>query len=232
MLTKTSNLFIVILSALVFTSCQKEFSIEDGVSPNNGGGATDCKSCSYYPMCNGSKYDYVDTIQGNASERNAVITVVKDTVIAGKTFTKLTAGDGFFNYYNCTNGESRIIAYNATGMQGTTADVIDLIMIKANQPVNSTWTDIVVNQGNQNVEFRNTIAEKGISRKVLDKDFTDVIRVRVITGIELPQPVGFFAFTQTDYYFAKNIGLIEAVVIDINSETVLQHTVLKSYSIP
>ncbi len=233
MFTKLNKILFSLLLTLILTSCQKEFSNENGGVSNGGGGfLINCKSCSYFPVCSGNKYTYNDTIMGNLSVRNVVMDVIKDTVIDGKPFNKYTAGDGLFAYYNCTNGESRNIVYNAVGMGGTQADKIDLIMIKAEQPVNATWTDIVKNQADQNVEFRSTIIEKGISRMVLEKNYSDVIHVKTISGIDLPQPIGFFAFTESDYYFAKNIGLIEAIITDINSATILQHTVVKSYMIP
>lgn len=232
MLTKHINLISIILFTLCLTSCQKELSFENSNSSNGNGSSSDCKGCNYFPLCKGSTYNYSDTILGVVSERNAVYDIIKDTTIAGKTFVKYTTGDGSFAYYNCSNGESRNIVYNAIGMQNTLADKIDLIMIKENAPVGASWIDVVTNQMNQEIEYRDTIMEKGISKTVIDKNFADVIHVKTISGVVLPQPIGFFPFTQSDYYFAKNVGLVDAVTTDINSATVIQHTVLKSYSIP
>ncbi len=223
---------VAFFSMILLTSCQKELTFENSGPSGGGSSSSNCKSCNYFPVCNGSAYTYLDTIMGNPSERKATYTVIKDTTIDAKTFVKYTVGDGNFSYYNCTNGESRGIAYNAIGLQGNMVDKLDIIMLKENAPVGANWISSAINQQNQEIQFRDTIVAKNISKTVSAKNFTDVILVKVIAGINLPQPFDFFPFIQTDYYFAKNVGLIEMIATDINSATIIQHTVLKEYKIP
>ena len=63
------------------------------------------------------------------------------------------------------------------------------------------------------------------------KTYTDVIHVYTETGISIPI-IGFIVTNTSDYYYASGIGLIEAIISDPNSGTVLEHRALNSYFVP
>ena len=235
---KTKLCYLLILS-LVFISCKKELSLEHSTSSGGSsggsggtGGNTGCKDCIYIPMCDGSWYTYNDTLIGTAQIATDTLRYVKDSTISGLSFKKFTSATGQNSTFtNCNNGVSRIISYNPIGVGGTTVSVIDITLLKAGLPINGTWTDIVNNPTGQQVQYIDSIKEKNVSRVVNGVTYPDVIHVFVTTGIEFPI-LGFFVTNTTDYYYAKGVGLIEAIIIDPNSGTVLQHRTLKTYFIP
>ncbi|MFT3933381.1 MAG: hypothetical protein QM726_07200 [Chitinophagaceae bacterium] len=228
-----------IIIAFIFSSCQKQLQFDTadtGNNNNNGnntGSSSDCKACVYFPMCDGSQYSYIDTISGAASVRTSTIKIAKDTTIDSKSFQKVYTAESpsTYQYYNCTDGLTRIIAYNGTTLNGNTITVIDLRLISANQPVGTTWTDKITNPLGQEVDYVNTIKSKGISKTVNGQTFSDVIFVEVETGVNAP-PIGYFNTNITEYYYAKGVGLVETVLRDATTGAIFQHSVIKSYKLP
>jgi len=234
---KTKLFYLLLLSGLFF-SCQKELSIENGSGSSGGGGGTGggsssvCKDCIYIPMCDGSWFTYNDTLMGTAQVLTDTLKYIKDTTISNLVFRKFTSATiQNSTYTNCSSGTTRIITYNAVGAGGSSVSKINLTMLKASQPVNTTWTDTIINPTGQPVLYTDSIKEKGISRTVNGKTYSNVIHVYVETGIDLPF-LGFFITNTTDYYYASGVGLIEAIIADPNSGTILEHRALKSYFIP
>ncbi|MEO6316233.1 MAG: hypothetical protein ABIU63_14570 [Chitinophagaceae bacterium] len=237
---KICLLFLAIIS---LTACQKELSFETAGTASGGGGtaggggtggasSTDCKSCMYMPVCDGAAYTYADTSLSVASLVVDSFRFVKDTIIDNKTFVKIySPSTKTDTYYNCTDGATRVIAYNASTVGGNNVSLADITFIKANLPVGATWQDKLKNPSGQEVTYSSKITEKGIKRVVNGQVFNDVIHVTMESGLDIPL-VGFTTFTATDYYFAKGIGLIETITKDPNSGTVIQHRALKDYYIP
>ena len=238
-----AKLFYFFVVSVILVSCQKELSVENngsGGGSTGGGGGTGggtggnagCKDCIYIPMCDGSWYTYNDTLVGTAQVVTDTLKYVKDTTISNLTFKKFNSVTSpNSTYTNCTNGVTRIIGYNAVGAGGSTVSVIDLTMLKANSPTNTTWTDIIVNPTGQQVQYIDSIREKGVSRVVNGVTYPDVIHVFVTTGIDIPV-LGLFVTNTTDYYYDRGVGLIEAVINDPNSGMILEHRTIKAYFIP
>jgi hypothetical protein len=211
----------LVLSSILFASCQKEL---DGVingpttggGSGTGGGATgECKECIYLPICDGSVYKYVDTVVSigqppTITNYNYTLRVLSDTTIDGVTFKKTKNEDATLNtisYYNCSNGVSKSINYNAVSTGGTSVTEIRQVLLKANAPVGETWTNSI-NYSGQTVVFTNKIFQKGISRTVNGVTYNDVIVVKVdgevsALGTVIPFSTGF-------NYVAKGIGAIES----------------------
>ena len=228
-----TNLFLILMSTLFLGSCQKEVSLEKSTgSGGSGSGLVACKDCIYIPMCDGSWYTYNDTLLGTAQIATDTLRFVKDTTISSLAFKKfLSVAQQSNSYANCNNGISRVIAYNAVGAGGSSVTKIDITMLKANLAVNGAWTDTIVNPAGQQVLYTSTLEEKGVSRTVNGKVFADVMHVYVETGIDVPG-FGFFLTNTSDYYYAKGVGLIEAIIEDPSSGTLLQHRAIKAYFIP
>ena len=230
--------FIAVL-VLIASSCQKELSFDNsGVSGGGttggttGGTSTDCKACVYMPVCNGAYYTFYDTLPGSTSITTDTFRVIKDTSIAGKTFVKVFSPlTQAYNYYNCTDGATRVIGYNKTTQAGNTIILADVTFIKANLPVGGTWQDNFNNPLGQPVVYNSKIAAKSISRTINGKVFPDVIHVYTEAGIDVPI-LGFTVVGVTDYYFAKGVGLVEAVLTNPATGTIDQHRVIKDYYIP
>jgi hypothetical protein len=234
---KLKFLAIVILSGLL-VACQKEISLENGVIPTGSGGGgvstVDCKSCLYIPYCSGSWYKFADTLQGGliTSETTDTATLVKDTTINSKIFQKFRSSPtGAFIYYNCTAGASNLISYNATTSGGSTVQVADILLLKANEAVGGTWTYNITNPAGQPVEYKNTIVAKGISKVVNGRTFPDVIHVSTIVSITLPL-LGSITTNEADYFYAKGVGLIEYENRDGVLGGVIQKRAIKDFYIP
>ena len=104
--------------------------------------------------------------------------------------------------------------------------------MKENEPVGATWTEINPGSGTGvDNSYEYEIIAKGISRTVLGTTFPDVIHVHQTLSANMPF-IGTIVMAETDYYFGKNVGLIESETIDGMLGTQLQHRVLQSYSIP
>jgi hypothetical protein len=206
---------------MVIFSCQKEYSFTDDT--NNGGssgGAGVCKSCSYFPTCDGSIYKYRDSgliSQGTPVSTNSdTIKFIKDTLIGGATYGKyiynpLSRQDTL--YTSCIAGVTTSKAYNLTSVGGTTTLVeATIIPLKDNVPVNTTW-QTGLNAGGQQVTYLTTVLAKDISKQVLGVNYSNVIETKVETQINI---FGTQTTVIEDHnFFAKNIGLIENYSVDI-----------------
>lgn len=216
--------------AVIFTSCQKELNFDD--TPG-GGTAAPCKSCSYIPWCNGSKYTYIDTTFGTGTTSVQILNIVKDTTIDGKVFQKFS-NPGADGYYNCTSGVSTVIAYSVPSSGGTVMK-IEQTELKANEPVGATWSNSISNGLGQNVDYNFKLVAKGLSKTVLGVNYTDVIQVHLVLSITVPI-LGSIVVGESDYFYANNIGLIDNINFTADPfggpPTVTLHRVLQTYSIP
>lgn len=198
----------------------------------------DCKSCSYVPICVGSWYTYEVNNNGTVlTLKEDFLAPEKDTTIDGKTYRKVNVKYDYGNgnvinnpgYYNCTDNVSTAIGYAVSNISGTTTiDVIKTVGLKANEPVSSTWTDLLTNQGGQTITMTYKIEEKNISHIVLGKTFTDVIHVSYTQTVDLqgtPVEAG-----SGDYYYAKNVGMIDNVAYSFGVE--VGGFKIKDYYIP
>ena len=241
MIRTFKTLLLILVAGIGFTACEKEYSEENGLLPGAGGGGGNgggggggnnatCKSCTYQPWCDGTVYTFVDTSGTGVTTSSQTLDIIADTTIDGKTFHKTDAGGGSnISYQNCTNGVTTLVAYNPSSLGGTTVDKIYTVPLKENAPVGTTWQEINAVSGT-NAVYDYEIIAKGVSRTVLGVTFPDVIQVHQtlsteVFGISIPQ-------SETDYYFAKNVGMIEAYTVDAFFGQLLLHRVIQSYSIP
>ena len=234
--------FFSFLSGAVFfslflMSCDKESSVENGLLPgsanNNGGGNNNpavCKSCSYLPWCNGSVYNYQNISSTGTTTETNTFNILADTTIAGVVYSKTDIdGSGDYVYHNCTNGNSTMIIYNV--LPGTTTlSEFKTTALKANDPVGTTWTD-TYNYNGSNIDYNYTIIAKSVPRTVLGVNYPDVIKVHVIISTTVPV-VGTVVASESDEYYARNVGLIESIEYDGATGAMLEHRSLQSYQIP
>ena len=235
--------FLVCIT-IFFTSCEKDTSEETGQIPGGGtttisgpgnstGAATNtgCKDCIYYPICSPSVYKYADT--GFSSPSGAVSTItltyIKDTSFTNKTYKKFSVTGQADTYFNCTAGVSTSIVLNGTTQGGTAVAYAKVTVLKENAAVNTAWKDTITYNG-QDAVYTYTIVSKGNPRTVAGNNYADVIQVHEQTTIDLMGTS--IAAGQSEYYYAKGIGLIESVSIDDFSGSQILHHVLISATIP
>lgn len=191
---------------------------------------SNCKACSYVPLCVGSKYTYNDSTYGTASIRAIDLLTTADTTIGSKIHQKITASNGVA-YYNCTNGETSVVGYALVSNTGNTLQKYQSTMLKANAAVGSSWSDSLQNPTGQTVIQKFTIISKGTSKAIGGFNFTDIIVVSLETGIDVPG-FGFLSASLSHYSYAKGVGLVEVVTEDPFLGQVFYHSVIKSYFIP
>jgi hypothetical protein len=197
----------------------------------------ECKSCTYIPVCVGSKYTY--EINNGGVETTLVEELLSpetDTTVNGIVYRKIEASYNYSNgtsarnfaYYNCSNNTTTVFAYQVANIGGTaTINFIKSTILKANEPVLTTWTDVITNQAGVPVTMTFTLKEKNVSRNVLGKSFDSVMHVSYIQkvdflGNEIEAGTG-------DYYYAKNVGLIENSSVTLGKIGTWK---LKDYFIP
>ncbi len=233
-------IFSAVLFSFAIAGCEKEYSEENGNLPGAGGGAgggggggggvTGCKSCTYQPWCDGSVYTYIDTSGGTGTPSTSTLDIVADTTIDGKTYSK-TLSEGNYSYHNCTGGVTSLVAFNAATGGGSTVERVNTTILKENSPVGATWTEVNPTAAGVDNVYDYEIIAKGISRTVLGVTFPDVIHVHQTLSVEVPL-FGSIVVSETDYFFAKNVGLIESEIVDGLLGTQVLHRVLQTYSIP
>ncbi|MES2777052.1 MAG: hypothetical protein V4722_22940 [Bacteroidota bacterium] len=220
------RIFCPVIILLLCISCKKDNSPDtspNGISDNNN-----CKACIYIPMCDSSIYTYYDTLGGNFKTLTDTFLYKKDTLLRGHVYEKFysTYNHDFF-YSNCTNGISRY--GEEDGLSDST--ILHRISLDANLPVNGTWSDTVKQQLLLVDPIqKNTVLSKGMSRTVNGLVFNDVVHVRKERGYV--QMGSFTLYNTVDYYYARGVGLIDAILTTHPSLIVAQHRAVKSYYIP
>lgn len=197
-----------------------------------------CKACAYTPMCDSSTYNYSDTVAGGSPVATAISydqVTGADTVIDGMVFKKFLVTNGLspVTYFNCTSGVTTMLAYNVTSAAfgGITLPKLRQTILKTNAPVGATWVDSVpltVPGVTAIVTWK--MEAKNISHTVAGQTYPDVIKVHMTIGTGGPG----LNLTEGDFYYAKNVGLIENITYDATNNPPLQnfHRILTSYNIP
>jgi hypothetical protein len=193
---------------------------------------SDCKSCIYIPTCQGSSYTYMDSVESSTQwhPRNVNFLTAKDTLLDGIGFTSVHSQAGY-SYYSCSNGTTIQVVYNEvptiTGDNALVA--FKHIVLEANAALGAAWISNVANSYGQNYSYVYRMAEKGISRQVLDSTYSEVIHVH--TAINITSGGNTYSVGSEDFYYARNIGLIEKDSSDY-SNVIRARTCLKSYAVP
>ena len=106
---------------------------------------------------------------------------------------------------------------------------VKITTLKENAAIGSPWKDTITANG-QDAIYNFTIVSKGMPKTVVGNTYTDVIHVHEQTTIDLLGTV--IPAGQSEYYFARGIGLIESISIDDFTGIQILHHVLISASIP
>ena len=192
-----------------------------------------CKACVYIPMCDGSSYTYQDTTAQGVSTTVQNASFERDTLIDGVVYQKfnVTGSQGTL-YYNCSAGVTNIVTFNvATG--GALIPRIDETLLKANSPVGTLWQNALNLGSGVTATYEWSLVEKGVAHTVLGNNYPDVAHVHLSVTTVVPG-VGTIPAAEGDYYYGKNVGLIENEMYDLSSGVPVQnlHRVLQTYSIP
>lgn len=164
------------------TACKKKKTDEQSGWPDGTG--------DYAPYTPGSSFTYEVTGTLPPLTDSFTYRVTKDTTIEGQPYKKLEsdkpalAGTFFCNYRDGVRTE---ITYNTT-VNGIGIPVIKQTVLKANEAVNAQWQELlnVTIPGIPipiPITFTYKLIQKGFTKNVLGKDYTNCIQARQTASI-------------------------------------------------
>lgn len=166
--------------------------------------------CSYAPYKIGSSFNY--QIVNVASKNTSLYTidVKRDTLIKGTRYAVLSSGSAE-QYINCNNKGVYAVYEPAVILPDYQTSPGDRRFLYDYKEKDAIWYDTVniINNGvKQTGVLVYTVLEKGTSKTVLDKVYTDVIGVKqeaalLIEGKVVP------VNTIATYYYSPGVGYIE-----------------------
>lgn len=171
---------------------------------------------SYITLTAGSSRNY--ELKNNtppASTNNYTITSTnRDTSINGRSYHVFSSSTGGSEYYAQTGND--YYTYQVLPVAIGTTNV-EILFLKDNAAVGATWVAASAPLSVPGVPFpltiniTNKLEEKGLSRTVNGKTYTDVIHVSSIIAVaSLP---GGGVTSDIHYYYAPKYGLIENSVV-------------------
>jgi hypothetical protein len=196
---KAAGLIILILTTALF-SCKK----------SSSGGTTAPEV--YMTLTPGNTWLYETTNNLTVTTTpNTVTSTSRDTSIGGKNYHVFTNSNGAANdYYNISGSDY----YTFKNLVALGSSSTEHIYLKDNAALGTAWSQTVTIAPFSGVPttvpltITNTIAEKGISRTVNSKTYTNVIHINTaLTSSSLP--AGSLT-TDIQSYYAPKYGLIES----------------------
>lgn len=202
------KLLLPVLCCIVFSQCKK--SSDDPVATSD-----------YLPLTVGTNWTYIS----NGVTSKLTVTN-KDTIAFGRTY-KVVSNNNGGNQYHGKDGNNY---YRFATFQGFLQDGVEELYLKADQNVNASWqftVNVTISGFPVPVTAKYTITEKGISKSVQGKNYTDVIHVALALSATGLGNVG-----SGDFYYAKGIGMISSsLTITIPGNNTSNTTELVSYEI-
>lgn len=213
------NILILIAIITVFSACKKD----NNNNPDNSTGG-------YQPTTAGSTWTYQNTasIIDNFNAAGPDVTTVVNTmtgttkVFNGKTFHVVnTVDDGTTaeNYFGI-NGH----IYTSRSADNDGAVEIDYLDDSKDAGYSST---INLQIQGADARLKTTVVEKGITKTILNKAYTNVIHTKLETQVK--DGANYTTTAAVDFYVAKGVGII-AIYTSLNNIQ-LSKSELKSYVI-
>lgn len=213
-----------ILSVLIFYSCQKEFTLTDGIDPTpppGSGGGTNTGCNTYFPTTTGSTW----TFDQNGKE-DIITIVLPDTTINGNVFKRITSTSSVPAFMREENGN----VYEYAGL-GATGNIL-INPLRTSADIGATWGDTLVLNGIQET-IQHQMLEKNISLQVDTFHFSDVIHTRYRTTFNSPPIFNNEVVASTDVWYGKCVGVVQTKTVSLLGGVVSDTIVgkIKSYSI-
>jgi hypothetical protein len=214
-----ATLATICLISVLFTSCGKNTTDDPGPDDNN------TNSASYQPLTVNSTWTYVtdyptpDNVVLTATASTQTYNKKAYTIVQAKG-TKLGTQNQYF--YNANHLYNYRVPVDGLGS-------IDFTYLNDNAAVNATWTANVTDDGTLSgipARMTGTLIEKGISKTVSGKKYTDVIHTTVLLQYDIAST--YTTLATYDFYVAKGIGIVE---MDSNTYGITSTLKLQSYQI-
>jgi hypothetical protein len=194
-------LLIVIIAAFGF-GCKKD----------NGGSGGSGNTSTYLPLTAGTNWTYKVTNNGTIS--TVKLTVQSgDFLMAGKNYKRvIDGGNTDTSHYNQTGSDY----YRFFKFGGLLGD-IELNILKDNLAAGGTWTASKMLTGitipgipipvSATANFAFSIDGKDLTRVINSTSYNSIIKVKLV--ITATTPVGVQNIGTGEFYFAKNVGIVE-----------------------
>ncbi|RFZ91984.1 hypothetical protein D0C36_11085 [Mucilaginibacter conchicola] len=203
----------------IFSACKKD-------SNNPGGGNT---NGDYQPVTKGSNWTYETEyygIENSTDKETATNTITGVTkTFDGKKYYEVkvvSEGDEETQYIGINNH-----VYTTLTIDGE--DTFELPYFIDNKSVNESVITSLANQEGFQLQLKTTITEKGISKAILGKTYTNVVHTVTETQAKQTGAANFTTTSTTDTYVAKGVGVI-AIYAKTPTKNVLKSE-LKAYVI-
>lgn len=216
--------YLLIAVASIISSCKKN---------DSGSGTT---TDTYLPSTVGSNWTYKMVTAGGTPTTGTFTVSNKDTSANNRTYNVVSGTTGSNQYYSKNAND-----YFTLRALGTSA--LELLILKDNLGVNGTWNTSQVLSGlaglpagitSITINTSYKIESKGGSRLVNNTTYNNVIKVRADLVAAVPL-AGNLNFGFCEFYFSKNIGIIESNIqianttagVNINEVYTLQSYIIK-----
>ena len=221
---KNCFMCIIVISVILFPSCQKQLAGEIGTENNT---LTD----KYITLTANSKWIYQVTNNITPTTAPTTFTITsstKDTTINNNIYHIFINSNGGNQYLNIRGHDY----YQYDSVPLAKAASIERLYLKDDALVNTSWIqNINLNIPNVPIPLplliTNTIKAKGISKTVNNINYADVIHVQTSISSTLIPAASFT--TDINSYYAKKFGLIENTsVIKLNYLGLVQNADIKT----
>jgi hypothetical protein len=197
-----------VLCVLLSQSCRKEYSKEDLDLPAPIPLAQP-EMCSYSPYKIGNSFNYQVVKVATNDTVLYSIDVKRDTILNGTRYAVLSS-ESTEQYISCKDGvyslyEQAVVLPNYKTTAGLRRFLYDY------KEMGATWSDTIsiINAGQQQTGLlQYTVLEKGTTKTVLGKVYTDVIGVRQDAALLVNGSV-YPLKTIATYYYSPGVGYIE-----------------------
>jgi hypothetical protein len=232
--------FYSILSVILFSSCEKEDEPIRTTTPFEWPEGTN----DYAPYTVGSTFTYELKTPSPDKTDSFTLTVAKDTTINNFKYYKLVSNKPELQptyFVNYNNGNLTEITYNLDYL-GLGAIIVPTVLettLKENLVVNDTWSESMLVHfpvsptltADITVTFAHTMLQKNFTKRVLDIDYTNTIKVKeIITSIApvwFTWPPNVPTTSQFDNYYAKGAGLVQRDVSTGSTQKLKRFNIVK-----
>lgn len=220
-MNRSLNFFLAGILGLSVISCKKDLDTVQSPESEETVVAKTSDESAYIPFEAGGNYEYTDSTAVGANTSSSAYRANGDTTVNGKTFSRTNINnEGAVAYQNTTDGVTTVLSFNGD------QPIINTIL-KANEPVGSTWVD-ESKDGNITTTYAWRMVAKDHSKTIGGTTYNKVIQVH-LDGSLSEAGKGKIVFADADYFYAPNIGLIETISYNTVTGKQEVHRVLQRY---
>lgn len=250
---KIATSFILILSFFLVVSCTNEpvdptlsaqLAAANASSSNggNGSGGGGILSGDYFPAALNNQWTY--TQNGASQSPTKMISIDNINGFTYYTFSQSTgtssnATGTATQRLRKSNGDyflkTEENTFTSNGITGTQTG-FEVLLLKDYLPVGGTWTGSYTQTTTYNnpllpsttgtTNYTGTILEIGSSITVGSASYDSVIKIKIHQSTAIS---GLASTVDTDYWFAKNVGLVKSITYAADGTTPQYTTLLTSY---